>query len=225
MNERPTEFLEAADVRKLLKTPDRRTLQGKRDAAVLRLLCEGGLREGEVCALLVGDLKVHQDRMCVHFQSLKKRTGRTVMRQVPLTDGTVNAIRAYWAHAYETETPPADVPMFRTLGTRGGYKPGPLTPKALDGLVARAVRTAGIAKRITPHSLRHTCATALLRAGADLATVRDVLGHSAIATTARYLHSAFGAKAAAVDALAKEWGGKSLFSDPSEGPADGNPGT
>jgi integrase len=138
----------------------------------------------------------------------------------------VKAIRAYWAHADETtETPPPDAPMFRTLGVRGPYEAGPLTPKALDGLVARAVRAAGISKRITPHSLRHTCATALLRARADLATVRDVLGHSNITTTARYLHSAFGSKVAAVDALAKEWGGKSLFSDPTEGSADGDPGT
>jgi hypothetical protein len=52
--------------------------------------------------------------------------------------------------------------------------------------------------------------------------VRDILGHSAIATTARYLHSAFGLKAAAVDALAKGWGGKYLFSDPTGGPGDAN---
>ena len=225
MNERPTEFLEAGDVKKLLGTPDRRTLQGKRDAAVLRLLCEGGLREGEVCALVVGDMKPFQDRWCVHFESLKKRSGRTVKRQVPLSEGTVKAIRVYWLHAYATETPAADAPMFRTLGARGPYEAGPLTPKALDGLVARAVRAAGIAKRITPHSLRHSCATALLRAGADLATVRDVLGHSSIATTARYLHSAFESKATAVDALAKGWGGKFLFSDPKDGPADGDSST
>lgn len=223
MNERPTEYLEDADVKRLLATPDRRTVQGKRDAAILRVLAEGGLREGEVCALLVGDLKKHQDRMCLHFETLKKRSGKTLKRQVPLSDATVKAIRTYWVHAHGTAEPSPTAPMFLTLGQRGPYKVGPLTPKALDGLVARAVHAAGITKRITPHSLRHTCATGLLRARADLATVRDILGHASIATTARYLHSGFEAKAEAVDALVQAWGGKFLDSDPTGGSPDGNP--
>ncbi|HEY3411778.1 MAG TPA: site-specific integrase [Armatimonadota bacterium] len=137
MNERPTEFLEDGDVKKMLATPDRRTLQGKRDDAVLRVLVEGGLREGEACALLAGDLKEHQGRWCLHFQSLKKRSGRTLKRQVPLADATVKTIRTYWAHAYGTQSPLGESPMFLTLGVRGPYKPAALTPKALDGIVAR----------------------------------------------------------------------------------------
>ncbi|WP_279324204.1 tyrosine-type recombinase/integrase [Anaeromyxobacter soli] len=225
MNERPTEFLDEAEVKRLLDVPDRRTLQGKRDAAVLSVLSHGGLREGELCALTVGDLKEYQGRTCLHFETLKKRTGKKLKRQVPLPDATEKAIRSYLAHAYGAESPSPDAPMFLTLGQRGPYRPGPLTPKAVDGLVARAVREAGITKRITPHSLRHTCATGLLRAGADLATVRDLLGHAAIATTARYLHSAFGRKVEAVDALAKEWGGKSSFSNPTDGVGGGNAGS
>ncbi|HEX4454060.1 MAG TPA: tyrosine-type recombinase/integrase [Kofleriaceae bacterium] len=81
-----------------------------------------------------------------------------------------------------------------------------LTPKAVDGIVSRAVRLAGITKRVTPHSLRHTCATALLRAGADLETVRVILGHSSIATTARYLHSTVERSAEAVVNAARAWG-------------------
>ncbi len=214
MNERPTEFLEQSEVKRLLDVADRRTLQGKRDAAILGVLSHGGLREGELCTLNAGDLKEHQGRTCLHFETLKKRTGKTLKRQVPLPVTTVKDIRAYWAHAYGTEAPSLDAPMFMTLGQRGPYRPGRLTPKAIDGLVARAVREAGITKRITPHSLRHTCATGLLQAGADLATVRDILGHATITTTARYLHSGFGRKVEAVDALAKEWGGKSSFSPP-----------
>ncbi len=74
MNERPTEFLEAAEVRRLLATPDRRTHQGRRDAAVLRILAEAGLREGELCSLLVESLKPVQGRDSLHFESLKKRS-------------------------------------------------------------------------------------------------------------------------------------------------------
>lgn len=79
MNERPTEFLEADEVRRLLATPDRRTHQGRRDAAVLRVLVEGGLREGELCSLFVDNLRSVQGCDCLHFESLKKRSGTRVL--------------------------------------------------------------------------------------------------------------------------------------------------
>ncbi|MBK7072937.1 MAG: tyrosine-type recombinase/integrase [Myxococcales bacterium] len=206
MNERPTEWLEADEVRRLLVTADRRTQQGRRDGAVLRILVEAGLREGELCSLLVGDLKVIQGRECLHFESLKKRSGRRVLRVVPLTVEAVAEVRRYWCAEYRTPTPRADLPAFRTLGERGPYLKGPLTAKAVDGIVARATSRAAIAKRVTPHSLRHTCATSLLRGGADLETVREILGHANIATTARYLHSTLERSAEAVARAAVAWG-------------------
>lgn len=206
MNERPTEFLEADEVRQLLATPDRRTHQGRRDAAVLRVLAEAGLREGELCALRVENLKPVQGCDSLHFESLKKRSGRRVLRVVPLTGEAVADVRRYWSAEYRSATPSPELPAFRTLGTRGPYEKAPLTAKAVDGIVARAARLAGITKRVTPHSLRHTCATALLRSGADLETVRVILGHSSIATTARYLHSTVERSAAAVVNAAKAWG-------------------
>lgn len=206
MNERPTEFLEADEVRRLLGTPDRRTHQGRRDAAVLRVLAEAGLREGELCSLVVENLKLVQGRESVHFESLKQRSGRRVLRVVPLTPEAVAEIRRYWLAEYRTTTPSPQLPMFRTLGERGPYEKGPITAKAVDGIVSRAARLAVITKRITPHSLRHTCATALLRAGADLETVRVILGHASIATTARYLHSTVERSAEALVNAAKAWG-------------------
>lgn len=206
MNERPTEFLEADEVRRLLATPDRRTHQGRRDAAVLRVLTEAGLREGELCALIVENLRPVQGRDSLHFESLKKRSGRRVLRVVPLTAEAVAEIRRYWFAEYRTTAPALHLPAFRTLGERGPYDKGPITAKAVDGIVSRAVRLAGIRKRVTPHSLRHTCATALLRAGADLETVRVILGHASIATTARYLHSTVERSAEAVVNAARQWG-------------------
>jgi len=206
MNERPTEFLEADEVRRLLSMPDRRTHQGRRDAAVLRVLAEAGLREGELCSLVVENVKTVQGRECLHFESLKKRSGRRVLRIVPLTAEAVAEIRRYWLAEYRTSTPANELPVFRTLGQRGPYAKGPLTPKAVDGIVSRSVLLAGIRKRVTPHSLRHTCATALLRAGADLETVRVILGHASIATTARYLHSTVERSAEAVANAARSWG-------------------
>jgi site-specific recombinase XerD len=206
MNERPTEFLEADEVRRLLATVDKRTHQGRRDGAVLRVLAEGGLREGEMCSLRVGDLKEVQGRPCLHFETLKQRSGRRVLRLVPLTVVAVDEIRRYWRAEFKAATVAPELPMFRTLGIRGPYEKGPITAKAVDGIVARAVRRAGIRKRVTPHALRHTCATALLRGGADLETVRAILGHSNVATTARYLHSTLELSADAVVRAAQKWG-------------------
>lgn len=206
MNERPTEFLEAGEVGWLLATTDRRTHQGRRDAAVLRVLVEGGLREGELCSLHVDNLRQIQGRDCLHFESLKKRSGRRMLRVVPLTQEAVADIRRYWQSEYRSVIPAGSLPAFRTLGTRGPYDKAPLTAKAVDGIVARAARLAGITKRVTPHSLRHTCATALLRGGADLETVRVILGHASIATTARYLHTTVERSAEAVANAAKAWG-------------------
>jgi site-specific recombinase XerD len=218
---RPTEWLEPAEVARLLAAPDRRTLAGRRDAAVLRVLVEGGLREGELVRLRVGDLREVQGRPALVFASLKKRTGREEARTVPLTGEAVAALRAYWAAEFGTPQPASEAPAFRTLGERGWRLKAPLGPKGIDGIVSRAARAAAIGKRVTPHALRHTAATCWLRAGGDLEAVRTLLGHASLRTTQRYLHAGVATLAATVDRAAAGWGTKSPFSPPSAPIGDG----
>ncbi|NUO10494.1 MAG: tyrosine-type recombinase/integrase [Candidatus Brocadia sp.] len=90
--------------------------------------------------------------------------------------------------------------MFYTLGEHGNCAVQPLTHKAVDCLLRRVRKDALITKRITPHTTRHTFATTLLDKGVDLKTVQELLGHSHIRTTEKYLHTSDEKK---MDAIAR----------------------
>jgi site-specific recombinase XerD len=92
-------------------------------------------------------------------------------------------------------------PVFNTLGKHGPYEETCLTPKAVDCLVKSLAKQALIRKRIHPHVIRHTFATALLDKGNDLRTVQGLMGHSHIRTTERYLHSTDDRKVEAIQSL------------------------
>ena len=177
------EYLDQAEIQSLLRCPDRRNSEGKRDYAILTLMVFTGLRKSEVCSLKVGSIGEYRSQKIINVTGKGKR-----FRRIPLKTEVYTAILDYWK-SIQIKPDDNDSPMFYTLGKHGAWGVKPLTVTAVDCLVRKYSKMAMIQKRITPHSLRHSFATALLTQGTDLMTVKDLMGHSAITTTQVYLHT------------------------------------
>ncbi len=194
-NKRESTFLTPEEIVAMLRVPDRRTLQGKRDHALLKTMMATGLRAAELCALDVGHVESFRNQPVLVVNG---KGGK--VRRVPLHPEALETIRAYWKVEGRNGTDPGE-PIFPTLGKHGPYKARRLTYKAIRHLVSRTRRVALIRRPVTPHTLRHTFAVSLLDQGVDLRTVQDLMGHSSITTTQAYLHTSDEKKLAAVNAL------------------------
>ncbi len=155
--------------------------------ALVALLPFAGLRRSEVTAITLEDLDLEHGHLLVRGKGAKQRA-------VPLAPMVVQAIQEYLPCRPQTDS--AHLFVSRV----GGHAlPGRVTNRMLR----QVLRGADLdQKRITPHRLRHTFATHLLRTGVDVRTVQELLGHADLQTTARYLHSDLRTKQAAVGRLA-----------------------
>jgi integrase/recombinase XerD len=194
MKKKETEFLTEEEAQAILRVPDRRTLQGKRDYAILLILLTAGLRKAEICSLKVGDLKTYRSQPVIDVVGKGKK-----FRRIPLKGETLLAIKDYLKANGNGVDP--NHSLFDTLGKHGPYEQRSLTPKALDCLIRSVAKKALIRKRIHPHVMRHTFATTLLDKGNDLKTVQALMGHSTIRTTEAYLHSTDDRKVEAIQSL------------------------
>ena len=194
MKKKETEFLTEEEAQAILRVPDRRTLQGKRDYAITLTLLTTGLRKAEVCSLKLGDLKTYRNQAVIDVIGKGRK-----FRRIPLEANTLVAIQDYLkANGNGVDSGHS---IFYTLGKHGPYEEKPLTPKAVDCLVKSSAKKALIRKRIHPHVIRHTFATTLLDKGNDLRTVQSLMGHSHIRTTEAYLHSTDDRKVEAIQSL------------------------
>ena len=142
---------------------------------LLLTLYGAGLRRAELCDLKVRD--IDSQRMMLRVE--RGKGGRD--REIPLSPTLLSALRAY----YRWMRPQT----YLFPGTRHGWRAdAPITPKVVWDAVQYAVRAAGLQKRVTPHTLRHSYATHLLEAGADLRTIQLLLGHADLSHTTVYLH-------------------------------------
>ncbi|OGP89185.1 MAG: hypothetical protein A2157_11675 [Deltaproteobacteria bacterium RBG_16_47_11] len=194
MKKKETEFLTEEEAEAMLRVPDRRTLQGKRDYAILLTMLTSGLRKAELCSLKVGSLGTYRNQAVIDIIGKGKR-----FRRIPLKAETLIAIQDYMKANGNGTSP--DHAVINTLGKHGPYEERPLTPKAVDCLVKFVAKKALIQKRIHPHVMRHTFGTTLLDNGKDLRTVQALLGHAHIRTTETYLHSNDDRKVEAVRSL------------------------
>jgi integrase/recombinase XerC len=168
--------LEVAEVERLLDARPAETPAGRRDRALLEVMYSAGTRAAETVGLDRGDLDLRRGVARVRGKGRKERLA-------PLGPFAVQALRDYLADPARPR-PQAGALDAVFLNRRGGR----LTTRTLGRLVEDAARRAGLTRRATPHTLRHSFATHLLDRGADLRSVQELLGHAHLVTTQIYTH-------------------------------------
>ena len=174
------DFLGAKQLKLLLSTIKRETLEGKRNYAIMALMSVGGLRTIEVCRANVEDIRILGDFTVLYVQG-KGRKDRTEFVKLP--EPVLKAINEYLS-----ERTSAGDALF--VSTSNRHKNGRLTTRTISGIAKKAMRKAGFdSTRLSAHSLRHSAVTLSLLAGADLADVQAFARHSNITTTQIYSHT------------------------------------
>jgi site-specific recombinase XerD len=184
-------YLEPEEMQVLLRQPDRRSVSGARDHALLLFLYNTGARIGEALAMKRTDLQLARPfQVRLHGKGRKDRV-------CPLWRDTASALARLIDHASSASE------MHVFLNARGLPLSRDGAAYLLNKYVHRAARESQSLRRkhVTPHVLRHSCAVALLQAGVDLTVIRDYLGHETIATTGRYTRTNLQMKRRVLDAF------------------------
>ena len=175
--ERSLDLISPAELKRLLAAPDQKTLEGKRDKAILELFFSTGLRISELCGLSTDSVDLTRDEFSVRGKGDK-------VRVVFLSDAAKASLQEY-----QKSRKDMDDALFIRYGRKasdGGELR--LQPRAVQRLLKQYATKAGITRKVTPHVLRHSFATDLLSNGADLRSVQALLGHAHIGTTQVYTH-------------------------------------
>lgn len=168
------------ELERLMNAPETDNLQGLRDKAILELLFSTGLRVSELCAL-DNDIDLQGDELSVRGKGEK-------IRVVFLSEAATGAIKTYLKERKDMEEALFVSYDKRNKNTEEGVVSGRVNPRLVQRLVKKYATKAGISKKVTPHVVRHSFATDLLRNGADIRSVQALLGHASISTTQIYTH-------------------------------------
>jgi integrase/recombinase XerC len=169
-------FLSAADIDKLLAAPEGDDPLSLRDKAILETLYSAGLRVGELAGLNLDDLDLDSGTIIARGKGKKERLA---LLGIPAK----KAIQ-HWLACREALTPKARKQSAVFLNHRGGR----LTVRSVGRLLEKYLAKVGLDPRTSPHTIRHSFATHLLDAGADIRSVQELLGHSNLTTTQIYTH-------------------------------------
>ncbi|MFP4022817.1 MAG: site-specific tyrosine recombinase/integron integrase [Candidatus Paceibacterota bacterium] len=174
--ERSLDLISSAELDRLMSAPAGDDLMSKRDKAILELLFSTGLRVSELCSLS-RDMDPNAEEISIRGKGDK-------MRIVFISENARGALKDYLEKRVDL-----DDALFVQLSKNKEHKAEKrLTPRSVERIVQKYAKKAGITKKVTPHIIRHSFATDLLRNGADLRSVQALLGHSHIGTTQVYTH-------------------------------------
>lgn len=170
-------FLTLADIHKLLAAPTGADWAGRRDRAMLETLYSSGIRVSELVGLDLTAVDLNDGVITVRGKGKKERLALLVPDAVAAVRRWLDD-RAALLAATGKETPAV------FLNNKGGR----LTTRSVGRLLAKHLKAAGLDPRTSPHTLRHSFATHMLDAGADIRGVQELLGHKSLATTQVYTH-------------------------------------
>ncbi|WFB35385.1 site-specific tyrosine recombinase XerD [Kiritimatiellota bacterium B12222] len=172
------EILSPDQVDRLLKQPDKKSVKGQRDRAMLELMYACGLRVSELVTLQLHQLHFDDGYIRIRGKGRKERL-------VPVAKSSAKQVQAYLDHVRPLLIHnPLDAAQTVFLSVRGKA----LTRVRIWQLIRELATEAGLPHGVHPHSLRHSFASHLLSAGAPLRTIQEMLGHADISTTQIYTH-------------------------------------
>ena len=170
------EVLSVEEVDRLEQACDLSKWEGQRNRTIIEVLFSCGLRVSELINLRLSDLFLDEKFIRVMGKGKKERL-------VPISESAVKELQYWFMDRNLMKIKPGEED-FVFLNRRGGH----LTRMMIFTIVRRLAEAAGIEKTISPHTLRHSFATALLEGGANLRAIQDMLGHERISTTQIYTH-------------------------------------
>ncbi len=177
VSERDIDLISADELKRLRLAPKGDSLRALRDRAILELLFSTGMRVSEICSLSRDDLDLDSEEFSIRGKGEK-------IRVVFLSADARDALKNYLDKRVDTDDA-LFIQLSKNPGTHSNLR---LSTRSVERVVKHCAIKAGITKKVTPHVVRHSFATDLLRNGADLRSVQALLGHAHIATTQIYTH-------------------------------------
>lgn len=170
-------FLNVDEINSMLAVELSGTKYGKRDHAILELLYSSGLRVSELVGLNMDQVDMNESLVRIHGKGDKERL-------VPIGSQAMTALADYLSER-ENVILVKDVDVTAVFLNKNGTR---LTVRSVQRLVSRVTGESGLNKSATPHTIRHSFATHMLGAGADLRSIQELLGHKSLSTTQKYTH-------------------------------------